>query len=282
MDNNNRQRAYLEAMGIDVWVPVTTADALPDEQPHDAAAEPAVPPPQLASPDNPASLKETLSAINQEKMPGNSAEVKEIPVIPQPVKGTPDCSEMDWRMLQASVVSCEVCDFAATRTQTVFGTGNQHAELMIIGEAPGAEEDKQGEPFVGAAGKLLNSMLLAMGYSREQVYIANVLKCRPPNNRDPSPEEAANCWTYLRRQIELVQPKLILALGRIAAQRLLKTNTSLARLRGQFHHLEDIDVPVLVTYHPAYLLRSPKEKRKAWEDLQDVMKHLHTSREADS
>ena len=139
---------------------------------------------------------------------------------------------------------------------------------MIVGEAPGADEDRQGEPFVGRAGQLLNEMLNAIGLQREQVYIANILKCRPPNNRDPKPEEAASCSPYLQRQIELIQPKVILALGRIAAQRLLQSNTSLARLRGQLHHLETTQCPLIVTYHPAYLLRSPAEKRKAWEDLQ--------------
>jgi uracil-DNA glycosylase family 4 len=156
----------------------------------------------------------------------------------------------------------------ATRKQAVFGVGNQQADWLIIGEAPGAEEDRQGEPFVGRAGQLLNAMLKAIGLKREQVYIANILKCRPPNNRDPRPEEAACCSPYLQRQIELIQPRLILALGRIAAQRLLQTNTSLARLRGKVHTLESTQSPVIVTYHPAYLLRSPAEKRKAWQDLQ--------------
>ena len=138
---------------------------------------------------------------------------------------------------------------------------------MVIGEAPGADEDRQGEPFVGRAGKLLNAMLQSVGLSREQVYIANILKCRPPNNRDPRPEEAASCFPYLRRQIELIQPDVIIAVGRIAAQRLLDCNTPLNRLRGSVHRLEATGTPVVVTYHPAYLLRSPADKRKAWEDL---------------
>jgi DNA polymerase len=138
---------------------------------------------------------------------------------------------------------------------------------LLIGEAPGAEEDRQGEPFVGRAGQLLNAMLRAIGLHRQQVYIANILKCRPPNNRDPRSEEAAECFPYLQRQIELIQPKLILALGRIAAQRLLDNQTSLGRLRGTTHRFEPGGVPVVVTYHPAYLLRSPADKRKAWEDL---------------
>lgn len=177
-------------------------------------------------------------------------------------------ARLGWTELAQQVANCQLCELHATRKQAVFGVGNQQADWLIIGEAPGAEEDRQGEPFVGRAGQLLNAMLKAIGLAREQVYIANILKCRPPNNRDPLPEEAARCSPYLQRQIELIQPRLILALGRIAAQRLLQTNTSLARLRGQVHTLEATGTPVVVTYHPAYLLRSPAEKSKAWQDLQ--------------
>jgi DNA polymerase len=138
---------------------------------------------------------------------------------------------------------------------------------LFIGEAPGAEEDRQGEPFVGRAGQLLNNMLLAIGLRREQVYIANVLKCRPPKNRDPRPEEAQACEPYLKRQIDLLRPKVIVALGRIAAQNLLKTDTPIGKMRGRTYVYADTSIPLLVTYHPAYLLRSPAEKRKAWEDL---------------
>jgi uracil-DNA glycosylase family 4 len=173
----------------------------------------------------------------------------------------------DWASLASTVSECQRCDLYKGRTQAVFGVGDIHANLMIIGEAPGAEEDRQGEPFVGRAGLLLNEMLKAIGLQRQQVYIANILKCRPPNNRDPRPEEAAECSTYLYAQIELIKPKLILALGRIAAQRLLKTDTSLARLRGRLHTHPETKVPLVVTYHPAYLLRTPADKRKAWEDL---------------
>jgi DNA polymerase len=142
---------------------------------------------------------------------------------------------------------------------------------MVVGEAPGADEDEQGEPFVGRAGQLLNSMLKAMGLQREQVFIANVMKCRPPQNRDPLPNEAACCKPYLQRQIELVNPKLILCVGRIAAQNLLNTDTPIGKLRGQIHRLGEAQRPVVVTYHPAYLLRSPGEKRRAWEDLMLAM-----------
>jgi uracil-DNA glycosylase len=173
---------------------------------------------------------------------------------------------LDWEPLQA-----------ATRTQTVFGVGDRAARWMFIGEAPGAEEDRQGEPFVGRAGQLLTSMLRALGLRREDVFIANVLKCRPPGNRDPRPQEALACRGYLDRQIELVSPRLVVAVGRIAAQNLLATDAALARLRGQVHRLGDGRWPLVVTYHPAYLLRSPGEKRKAWQDLlfaRDVLRRL--------
>lgn len=172
-----------------------------------------------------------------------------------------------WDELRAQVRDCTACGLHAGRTQTVFGVGNVDADWMIIGEAPGAEEDRQGEPFVGRAGKLLDAMLKAAGFDREQVYIANILKCRPPNNRDPRPEEAAACSGFLRQQIERVAPTLILCVGRIAAQNLLGTDAPAAKLRGRVHHHPDTGTPVVVTYHPAYLLRSPQEKRKAWEDL---------------
>jgi len=169
--------------------------------------------------------------------------------------------------LRAEVKNCTKCALHATRTQTVFGVGNQDAEWMVIGEAPGAEEDRRGEPFVGAAGQLLNAMLKAIGLERESVYIANILKSRPPGNRDPKPEEIAACFPFLTRQIALIRPKLILAVGRIAAQNLLGTTRPLGRLRGEVHTFGELGTPLIVTYHPAYLLRSPGEKRKAWEDL---------------
>lgn len=179
--------------------------------------------------------------------------------------------DADWASLRAQVKNCRQCPLHQGRTQTVFGVGNETADWMIVGEAPGAEEDRQGEPFVGRAGKLLNAMLLAIGLKREQVFIANILKCRPPNNRDPQPDEVAACGDYLRRQVALVRPKIILAVGRIAAQNLLKVDTPIGRMRGQRYRYGETDIPVVVTYHPAYLLRSPREKRKVWEDLQMAM-----------
>jgi uracil-DNA glycosylase len=174
---------------------------------------------------------------------------------------------VDWPELRARVAACTRCALCNTRTQTVFGVGNQQAEWLIVGEAPGADEDRQGEPFVGRAGQLLNSMLHAIGLAREQVYIANVLKCRPPGNRDPTPGEAAECLPYLEQQIALLKPKLMLAVGRIAAQNLLRTSVTLGRLRLQVHRFGLSQVPLVVTYHPGYLLRTPTDKRKAWEDL---------------
>ena len=176
-------------------------------------------------------------------------------------------ARMDWSVLSEAVSVCTACELHRSRTHTVFGTGDVHAQWMVIGEAPGADEDRQGEPFVGRAGRLLNAMLQAIGLRREQVYIANILKCRPPNNRDPRPEEVDCCEPFLHRQIQLVAPRVILAVGRIAAQNLLKTVTPIGRLRGQRHHLPGSQIPVVVTYHPAYLLRSPQQKRRAWEDL---------------
>lgn len=179
--------------------------------------------------------------------------------------------EAIWKKLREEVSTCRKCELHQGRTQTVFGVGDIHAEWMLIGEAPGAEEDRQGEPFVGRAGKLLNAMLLAIGLQREQVFIANILKCRPPNNRDPRPEEVVACAAYLKQQIELIRPKIILALGRIAAQNLLKVDTPIGKMRGRCYEYPDPKVPVVVTYHPAYLLRSPREKRKSWQDLQCAM-----------
>lgn len=183
----------------------------------------------------------------------------------------------DWDSLRQTVAGCTRCALHQTRTQTVFGVGSRAADWMIIGEAPGAEEDRRGEPFVGRAGKLLDEMLRAVGLSRDLVFIANILKCRPPNNRDPSGEESASCRRYLDRQIELISPKIILVVGRIAAQLLLETDAPLAALRGQKHQLGDRQIPMIVTYHPAYLLRSPTQKRKTWQDLclaRQVMKEL--------
>jgi DNA polymerase len=241
MSIDPRHAAYLDAMGIDVYVR--------RDQPRPMtllATEP---------------VAAAVAGSSTAERAAASAAAMAIP----PPGG--DTATLDWDALRDRVAACTRCELHATRTQTVFGVGNRAARWMFIGEAPGAEEDRQGEPFVGRAGQLLTSMLKALGLAREDVYIANVLKCRPPGNRDPRPEEARACRDYLERQIELVAPTLIVAVGRIAAQNLLGTDTALARLRGQLHALGARRWPVLVTYHPAYLLRSPGEKRKAWQDL---------------
>lgn len=174
-------------------------------------------------------------------------------------------SSLDWDSLKQQVAQCRACGLSQARTQTVFGVGNRLADLMIIGEAPGFYEDKQGEPFVGRAGQLLNAMLESIGLDRSSVYIANVLKCRPPENRDPLPEEVDLCTPFLEKQIQLVNPKLLLAVGRIAGNYLVKSQLSLGQLRGKIHHFNNI--PLIITYHPAYLLRNPKDKGKAFGDL---------------
>jgi uracil-DNA glycosylase len=182
---------------------------------------------------------------------------------PLPTVATPDA----WERLAAEVRACTLCALHKTRTQTVFGVGRRDAELLVIGEAPGADEDRQGEPFVGRAGQLLNAMLRAIGLPRSEVYIANILKCRPPGNRDPQPDEASLCTPYLSRQIALVNPRAILAVGRISAQWLLQTDAPIGRLRGRVFRYGESGTPLVVTYHPAYLLRSPLQKATAWTDL---------------
>jgi uracil-DNA glycosylase family 4 len=192
------------------------------------------------------------------------------------VNQSPQQSNTDWDTLRAAVVSCTACGLDKTRTQTVFGVGNHNAELMIIGEAPGFNEDKQGEPFVGRAGQLLTSMLKAINFERSDVYIANILKCRPPNNRDPLPEEVALCTPFLEKQIALINPKVLLAVGRIAAHFLLNTKTPLGQLRGKIHTYGQSQKPLIITYHPAYLLRNPSDKGKAFQDLQLTQRTLTT------
>jgi len=198
----------------------------------------------------------------------------------QEALATPEVASMDWDALRASVARCRACALCKTRTQTVFGVGHRHADLMLIGEAPGADEDRAGEPFVGRAGQLLNLMLQAIGLHREEVFIANILKCRPPGNRDPRPEEARQCEPYLLRQVALLAPRAILALGRVSAQSLLRTDAPLSRLRGRWHRFGDTGVPLYVTYHPAYLLRTPEQKAAAWRDLIAVLKRLRQAGDA--
>jgi DNA polymerase len=236
----NLREQYLEALGVELWTPRLRAAAPAPEEP--------APPPACQTETQPSGVERADGAA--------------------------------WEALRGEVSGCTRCELSKTRTQTVFGVGNRRAELMVIGEAPGADEDLQGEPFVGRAGQLLNSMLRAMGTPRDTVYIANVLKCRPPGNRDPKPAEVASCLGYLQRQVDMIQPRLMLAVGRIAAQNLLATDTPIGRLRGQVHRFGTRATPLIVTYHPAYLLRSPSEKRKSWGDLKFVRAELARLRAA--
>src|SRR5215472_15741122 len=237
-----RRRQYLEAIGIDLWV----------QRSRGVAAEaPAVAP---------------AAAAAETQRPGRPAPGTVGLVAPAAVTSAE--AAVQWQQLLEEVRRCTLCPLHATRTQGVLGVGPKRTDWLVIGEAPGAEEDRRGEPFVGAAGQLLDAMLRAIGLDRRtNVYIANVLKSRPPNNRDPRPEEVAACLPYLARQIALLQPKIMLAVGRIAAQNLLATDAPLGRLRGRVHHFGERQTPLVVTYHPAYLLRTPADKRKAWEDL---------------
>ncbi|KAF0164966.1 MAG: hypothetical protein FD157_1647 [Rhodocyclaceae bacterium] len=200
------------------------------------------------------------STVAAEPLPETAPAIPVVPVSPAPSAG------MDWDELAATVAACRQCRLGETRKQAVLGVGDRNADWLFVGEGPGAEEDERGEPFVGQAGKLLDNMLAAIGLKRgEDVYIANAVKCRPPENRTPAPEEAAACKPYLERQIELIQPKLIVALGRPAAQTLLQAEVKIAAARGKLHDYRGI--PLIVTYHPAYLLRTLPDKARAWEDL---------------
>jgi len=251
--DRERSRHYLRAMGVQVWRRRDDDGAAAEQ----ADGVPA--PPELA-------VQTTLCEPHETSGPRLERTNKETS------EGTPiaDPAGMDWDHLSRVVSSCRACDLHETRTQTVFGVGNRKADLMLIGEAPGADEDRQGEPFVGRAGQLLNLMLQAIGLKREQIYIANILKCRPPGNRDPRPGEARCCKPYLMRQIALVQPRVLLSVGRISAQNLLETDTPIGRLRGRWREFGPDRIPLMVTYHPAYLLRSPEQKSKAWKDLLQV------------
>ncbi len=273
MHSPHRQQV-LDALGIERWqlrVGGEPAEAVADPVTAEAAAPPPVPvarpaaPPPAAPrspPAAPASPRPVAPPVQARAAPA-SAPLIEVPA--------------DWEGLRAVVKDCRQCKLCQTRTQTVFGVGIDTAPLMVVGEGPGADEDAQGEPFVGRAGKLLDEMLKAIGHSRrENTYIANVVKCRPPGNRDPETDEVESCRPYLEQQIRLVKPKLIVGLGRIAAQRLLNTDAPLSRLRGPLYHYGPEKTPLLITYHPAYLLRSPREKAKSWEDLKKVHRFLRT------
>ncbi|MDP1692605.1 MAG: uracil-DNA glycosylase [Burkholderiaceae bacterium] len=269
-----RQRAMLQAIGVRLF----------EREAQPAAARPPVrtePVEVQASTSSartvPVALEETpgrsqvsltpSGGLTRSGRPGGVQQtVERVAVVPRP-----DTSTLDWDALRSAVADCQACALAQSRQRTVFGVGHRHAHWMIVGEAPGEQEDRQGEPFVGTAGQLLDNMLHALGLTRDeapperQVFIVNTLKCRPPKNRNPDAAETAQCAPFLERQIALVQPRIILAMGRFAAQALLASDEPLGRLRGRIHQYHG--VPVVVTYHPAYLLRSLADKARAWEDL---------------
>lgn len=247
-----RQRAILKEIGIELFLPQPVVAPVVEAAP--VVAQPAAP---MAAP------------------AAEPARPRIAPAMPQPVAARQDAPTreqrpgielLEWDALEQAVAECRACGLCEGRRNTVFGVGDRQADWLVVGEAPGENEDLRGEPFVGQAGQLLDNMLGALGLDRrERVYIANVLKCRPPGNRNPQPEEVAQCEPFLRRQVELLQPKIILAMGRFAVQTLLQTDEPIGRLRGRVHRYHD--VPVVVTYHPAYLLRNLPDKARAWADL---------------
>jgi len=266
------RRAYLTAMGIPVWVPraqavptVDTAEARTGDGEVGGAPEPRRGRADAATEEPPAMSAELADALAEQVDAGGEAEAGEAP------RGV---ASMDWATVEETIRACTACPLCETRTQAVPGVGSNAADLLIIGEAPGQEEDRQGEPFVGRAGQLLDRMLAAIGLDRSGVFITNVLKCRPPRNRDPNADEVQACAPYLRRQIELIAPRVILSVGRVSAQSLLETSDAIGRLRGRWHTFGPQRTPLWVTYHPAYLLRNPAAKRKAWSDLKAVRECL--------
>ena len=271
-----RQRAMLAEMGVRVWAPKPKPAAVAVDA-GAAAPTPMVVPAATGAVPTQKAVPDAVAHRPAERAPA-PAPVARPAAVPSSAPAQADArgvrpagvETMDWPTLQAAVADCRACGLCQGRTNTVFGVGDTQADWMIVGEAPGENEDRQGEPFVGAAGQLLDNMLRAVGRSRtgegeKGAYIANVLKCRPPANRNPQPAEVAQCEPYLARQVALVKPRVIVAMGRFAVQSLLKTTDPIGRLRGQVHHYEG--VPVIVTYHPAYLLRTPTDKGKAWADL---------------
>ena len=294
-----RQREMLREMGLRVWQPAAprpgaeTRPMAPSgdarrtqiEEPRAAAASTSEAGPTRASPHWPPPVPPLVpshilphgpSHVPPHVPPHAPPQAAPSVQINSPVSTAPaeasSASGLDWPALRETVAACRACRLCEGRKQTVFGVGHPRAHWMVVGEAPGAQEDEQGEPFVGAAGQLLDAMLRALGVSRaeegepaERVYIANTLKCRPPGNRNPQADELQRCEPFLVRQIELVQPRLILAMGRFAVQALLRTSEPIGRLRGRAHRYQG--VPLVVTYHPAYLLRNLPDKARAWEDL---------------
>lgn len=282
MTTRQQQAVYLQAMGIQAW---ETRDAQASEAVVDEVVVDEVQVAEVQVSEKPVDEKQvaemplvnvvdsgTLSSVSDDEPPmptddfmaslDMSEVVQDLPPVTAPAINV---STLDWSELQSLVSACTACELHQSRTQALFGEGSQTADWMIIGEAPKVDEDELGKPFVGAPGDLLNNMLRALGLKREQVFVSNILKCRPADDRDPHPEEIVQCEAYLQRQIALIAPKVILAMGGVAAHGLLKVKTPVTKLRGQVHHYGE--TPVVVTYHPSYLLRKPSEKAKSWTDL---------------
>ncbi len=247
-----RQQHCLNGLGITRWTERSSGNQIPDEL--TVAEEPLIIP-------TPTRLEETRPAAS----------------IPSPIKelSIQTFNLDDWNAIENAIQACQNCMLSQSCTRKVPGKGNQQADIMIIGEAPGHDEDLQGKPFVGRAGQLLDRMLQAIEIDPPQVYITNILKCRPPNNRDPKAEETKSCYQFLQAQIQQLQPKVIFAVGRISAQTLLQDQSPLGRLRDKQYVLPGTDIPMLVTYHPAYLLRNPAEKAKVWQDLKSLKRLLN-------
>jgi uracil-DNA glycosylase len=282
-DLDDRQRAMLAEMGVRVWWPSSPVAPAAEAQSAMSAVEAApvpVAPPAVAHSVAAAAPSVAPSAAPRAPQAAPVARPAAAPESAVAIRPLADgVDRMDWATLQDTAAACQACDLCAQRKKSVFGVGDQQANWMVVGEAPGEQEDQQGEPFVGQSGQLLDNMLKAVGLSRQVqgeggVYIANAIKCRPPGNHNPTPQELATCAPYLARQVALVQPKIILLMGRFAVQSVLQTTEPIGKLRGQVHSYQG--VPVVVTYHPAYLLRNPADKAKAWADLVLALKTAQT------
>jgi len=255
--NSAQHHHYLKQLGIIQYVPKNNASVESDD--GDVIAETVIAP----------AINDVKTELKQSSETVHTSHIIETAI------DKPITSNTDWFQLENQIKQCRSCDMHETRKQVVLGNGDKNARLLIVGEAPNAEEDKQGESFIGPTGDLLNSMLWAMGFSREQVFMTNTIKCKPTGDRKPGVKEIASCRGYLEHQIKLVQPTLVLAMGAVAAHSLLQTDMAVGKLRGRVHKLKDQDVSVLVTYHPAYLLRRPEEKAKSWTDLQQALTILN-------
>jgi len=279
-DLDDRQRAMLAEMGVRVWWPSSPVAPAAEAQSAAFAVEAApvpVAPPAVAHSAAPSVIPSAAPRAPQAAPVARPAAAPVPTVAIRPLAEGVD--RMDWAALQETAAACQACDLCQQRQKSVFGVGDQQANWMVVGEAPGEQEDQQGEPFVGQSGQLLDNMLKAVGLSRQVqgeggVYIANAIKCRPPGNHNPTAQELATCAPYLARQVALVQPKIILLMGRFAVQSVLQTTEPIGKLRGQVHSYQG--VPVVVTYHPAYLLRNPADKAKAWADLVLALKTAQT------